>query len=174
MEAVLAQVHYLPTSWKGQAHTTKVNKETKVKCRWIGVNATVAQVRTGFAELFQYKAVYLLEELVSPLVTPLVLCCSLHHKALDIVDFLRHFTVEVVGVGDVCSFAQLDLHKHGQPQWQTASVERSVDHLDAAASSSSTTSSAAAGPAPSSSTSQALVRPSLSNPRFLFVLSHYP
>lgn len=33
-------------------------------------------------------------------------------------DFYRQFTVEVVGVGDVCSFAQMDIRKHGNPAWQ--------------------------------------------------------
>lgn len=51
------------------------------------------------------------EELLSPLVTPIVLCFSLRHKSMEIVDFFRNFTVDVVGVGDVCSFAQLDVRK---------------------------------------------------------------
>lgn len=33
-------------------------------------------------------------------------------------DFFRNFTVAVVGVGDVCSFAQMDVRKHGNPDWQ--------------------------------------------------------
>lgn len=38
-------------------------------------------------------------------------------KTLDIIDFFRNFTVTVVGVGDVCSFAQMDIKKHGHPDW---------------------------------------------------------
>lgn len=48
--------------------------------------------------------------------TPFLLCFSIRYKALDIVDFFRNFTVEVVGVGDVCSFAQMDVRKHGNPE----------------------------------------------------------
>ena len=62
----------------------------------------------------------MLEELLSPLVTPFLLMFSLRYKALDIVDFFRNFTVEVVGVGDVCSFAQLDVKKHGNPEVSVA------------------------------------------------------
>lgn len=102
MTSILAQIHYMPDHWKGQCHTYSV--------------------RDQFAHLFQYKAVHLVEELLSPLVTPVVLCCFLRHRALDIVDFLRNFTVEVVGVGDVCSFAQMDIRKHGCPQWTTPEV----------------------------------------------------
>lgn len=59
---------------------------------------------------------YLLEELFSPLITPFILCFSLRHQSLQIVDFFRNFTVDVAGVGDVCSFAQMDIKKHGNPQ----------------------------------------------------------
>lgn len=100
MEAILAQVHYLPPGWKGQAHT--------------------AQVQVEFSQLFQFKALFLFQELISPLVTPFVLYFVLRPRALEVVDFLRQFTVEVVGVGDVCSFAQLDLYKHRHPQWFSA------------------------------------------------------
>ena len=59
---------------------------------------------------------YLLEEVFSPIITPLVLCFSVRRKSLEIVDFFRNFTVEVTGVGDVCSFAQMDIRRHGNPQ----------------------------------------------------------
>ncbi|XP_078571343.1 autophagy-related protein 9A-like isoform X2 [Branchiostoma floridae x Branchiostoma japonicum] len=97
MVCILAQIHYMPDRWKGQAHTYRVRDE--------------------FSQLFQYKAVFLLEELLSPIITPLILIFSLRSKALDIVDFFRNFTVDVVGVGDVCSFAQMDIKRHGNPQW---------------------------------------------------------
>jgi hypothetical protein len=58
--------------------------------------------------------------MLSPVITPFVLCFHLRSKALDIVDFYRNFTVEVVGVGDVCSFAQMDVRRHGNPSWQTS------------------------------------------------------
>ncbi|KAG7212723.1 hypothetical protein KM043_012990 [Ampulex compressa] len=99
LTAVLAHTHYRPDSWRGHAHT----------------HTTRAQV----AQLFQYRAVHLLEELISPLLTPFILCFHMRQRALDIVDFYRNFTIEVTGVGDVCSFAQMDVKKHGNPMWQT-------------------------------------------------------
>ncbi|XP_012285874.1 autophagy-related protein 9A isoform X2 [Orussus abietinus] len=99
LTAVLAHTHYRPDSWRGHAHT----------------QSTRAQV----AQLFQYRAVHLLEELVSPLLTPYILCFRMRQRSLDIVDFYRNFTIEVTGVGDVCSFAQMDVRKHGNPMWQT-------------------------------------------------------
>lgn len=54
------------------------------------------------------KLSYILEELISPIVTPFILLFKLRYRAPEIVDFLRNYTVDVQGVGDVCSFAQLD------------------------------------------------------------------
>lgn len=59
---------------------------------------------------------FILEELLSPIVTPLILIFCLRPRALEIIDFFRNFTVEVVGVGDTCSFAQMDVRQHGHPQ----------------------------------------------------------
>lgn len=58
-----------------------------------------------------------MEELLSPVITPYILIFKVRARALDIVDFYRNFTVAVVGVGDVCSFAQMDVRKHGNPDW---------------------------------------------------------
>ncbi|CAL1538792.1 unnamed protein product [Lymnaea stagnalis] len=97
MKSILAQIHYMPDNWNGRAHTSFVRDE--------------------FAMMFQYKLVYILEELLSPLFTPFWLLFLLRPKSIQIVDFFRCFTVEVAGVGDVCSFAQMDIKKHGNPQW---------------------------------------------------------
>ncbi|NXW11864.1 ATG9A protein, partial [Fregetta grallaria] len=96
LQRVLAHVHYMPDHWQG--------------------NASRSETRGEMAQLFQYKAVFILEELLSPILTPLILIFALPTRALDIVDFFRNFTVEVVGVGDICSFAQLDVRNHGNPQ----------------------------------------------------------
>nr|AWV66659.1 autophagy-related protein 9 [Brachionus plicatilis] len=97
MFQVLAHVHYMPDSWKEHANSYIVRDE--------------------FVKLFQYKFVYLLEELLSPIITPFILIFWLRPRAVNLVDFLRNFTVDVVGVGDVCSFAQMDTKRHGNPRW---------------------------------------------------------
>uniref|UniRef100_A0A182SCU5 Autophagy-related protein 9 n=1 Tax=Anopheles maculatus TaxID=74869 RepID=A0A182SCU5_9DIPT len=104
---VLAHVHYLPSSWRGLAHSSNV--------------------RDQFELFFQLKIMYILNELFSPLVAPFVLLYDLRPKAPQLVDFFRNFTVDVVGVGDVCSFAQMDVRKHGNPDWQIPIV---VDDKD--------------------------------------------
>lgn len=61
-----------------------------------------------FSTLFQMKLAYIIEELISPIVTPLFLIFKLRHRAPEIVDFLRQNTVEVQGVGDICKFALME------------------------------------------------------------------
>ena len=87
LTAVMAHIHYFPDSWKGEAHTSRVMAE--------------------LGELFPYTAVYLLHEIISPILTPFILLFGLRSRSGAIVDFFRNFTVDVVGVGDVCSFAQV-------------------------------------------------------------------
>lgn len=50
--------------------------------------------------------------------TPFLLLFVFRPKALEIVKFFRSFTVSVRGVGNVCSFAQMDVRKFGNPDWQ--------------------------------------------------------
>uniref|UniRef100_A0A182PR00 Autophagy-related protein 9 n=1 Tax=Anopheles epiroticus TaxID=199890 RepID=A0A182PR00_9DIPT len=104
---VLAHVHYLPSAWRGHAHSTIV--------------------RDQFELFFQLKIMYILNELFSPLVAPFVLLYELRPKSQQLVDFFRNFTVDVVGVGDVCSFAQMDVRKHGNPDWQIPVVADDKD-----------------------------------------------
>ncbi|KAM5125362.1 autophagy-related protein 9A-like, partial [Mantella aurantiaca] len=99
LQCVLAHIHYMPDHWQGHAHKSETRDE--------------------LAQLFQYKAVFIMEELLSPIITPFILIFSLRHKSLEIIDFFRNFSVEVVGVGDICSFAQMDIRKHGNPQWMS-------------------------------------------------------
>lgn len=99
MYQILAQIHYMPDSWKSHANSNIV--------------------RDDFIKLFQFKFVYLIEELFSPLMTPFILLFWLRPRASKIVDFMRNFTVDVVGVGDVCSFAQMDTRRHGNPKWMS-------------------------------------------------------
>ncbi|XP_072376998.1 autophagy-related protein 9A [Diabrotica undecimpunctata] len=98
LECVVAHTHYLPSDWKGQAHTSRVRK--------------------SFQELFQMSVVAIFENLISPIMTPLILMTWMYPRSLEFVDFFRNFTVSVVGVGDVCSFAEMDVKKHGNPLWQ--------------------------------------------------------
>ncbi|KAF3858153.1 hypothetical protein F7725_011354 [Dissostichus mawsoni] len=77
LQCMLAHIHYMPDHWRGQANKSETRDEV--------------------AQLFQYKAVFILEELLSPIVTPFILIFHLRNKSLEIIDFFRNFTVDVVG-----------------------------------------------------------------------------
>lgn len=98
MKNILCHAHYLRPEWRGFAHSSKVCRE--------------------FEDFFQLKAFYFLNEIFSPFMTFFVLMFSLRPRSMEIVDFFRNFTVSVIGVGDVCSFAQMEIRKHGNPDWQ--------------------------------------------------------
>nr|KAF6468939.1 autophagy related 9B [Molossus molossus] len=99
LQSALAHMHYLPEE--------------------PGAGGRASAYRQ-MARLLQYRAVSLLEELLSPLLTPLFLLFWFRPRALEIIDFFHHFTVDVAGVGDICSFALMDVKRHGHPQWLSA------------------------------------------------------
>ncbi len=72
-----------------------------------------SQVHEQFGELFVMKIVIYGQELLSVLLTPLVLWFTLPQCAPAIIDFFREFTVHVDGLGYVCSFAVFDFQRHG-------------------------------------------------------------
>ena len=41
---------------------------------------------------------------------------------MEIVEFYQKFTVTVPGVGDVCSFAMMDVKKHGNPMVKNSNL----------------------------------------------------
>ncbi|CAG9769068.1 unnamed protein product [Ceutorhynchus assimilis] len=103
LEGVVLHTHYLPGLWQGYSHTSRV--------------------RSSFQQLFQYRFAALLEEFLSPILVPYYLLMYIYPRRLDLVDFFRNFTISLVGVGDVCSFAQMDIRKHGNPDFQAEPQE---------------------------------------------------
>ena len=88
---VIEYTHYEPDHWKGRLHSYDVKVE--------------------FSELYQLKIRIFFEEIMSILLTPLILFTSLPRSSDQIVDFFREFTIHVDGLGYVCSFAVFDFHK---------------------------------------------------------------
>ncbi|KAK6164471.1 hypothetical protein DH2020_001335 [Rehmannia glutinosa] len=84
MSLVVQHTHYMPKRWRG-----KENTET---------------VRLEFETLFQYTGMMLLEEMASIFLTPYLLLVVVPKRVDDILQFIVDFTVDVEGVGHVCSF----------------------------------------------------------------------
>ena len=92
---VVSDTHYLPHEWRGAGlHSDNVYRE--------------------FSNLFEYRIVLFVQELVSIVFTPFILAISLPPCAPGIVDFFREFTVHVDSIGYVCSFAVFDFRTFNQ------------------------------------------------------------
>ncbi|XVF71981.1 hypothetical protein PTKIN_Ptkin12aG0084200 [Pterospermum kingtungense] len=97
MSMVVQHTHYMPKRWRG-----KENTET---------------VRIEFETLFQYTGMMLLEEMASIFLTPLLLLFVVPKRVDDILQFIADFTVDVEGVGHVCSFSAFDFLNHGNANY---------------------------------------------------------
>eukprot|EP01114_Cavostelium_apophysatum_P016676 TRINITY_DN4793_c0_g1_i1.p1 TRINITY_DN4793_c0_g1~~TRINITY_DN4793_c0_g1_i1.p1 ORF type:complete len:627 (-),score=150.46 TRINITY_DN4793_c0_g1_i1:465-2345(-) len=109
MEDLAQFTHYMPSSWKGKAHTTRVLGE--------------------FNQLFEYKIVSFVIELFSVLFAPFILLFSLPNSAEKVIEFFRVFTVNEPGVGDVCKFATFPLEENGNKKYgvdSNANVPKSM------------------------------------------------
>ena len=73
------------------------------------------QVHKDFSTLFALKITVFFTELLSVLLTPLVLAYSLPACSGAIIDFFREFTLHVDGLGYVCSFAVFDFRARARP-----------------------------------------------------------
>ena len=78
LSAVLAHIHYFPPSPSDKERPLTLGPHSG-GVGWKGREHTPA-VMESLGELFPYTAVYLLQELISPIVTPFVLFFSLRPK----------------------------------------------------------------------------------------------
>jgi autophagy-related protein 9 len=88
---VIEYTHYEPDHWSGRLHSYEVKKE--------------------FSELYKMKVIIFAEEILSILITPLMLLFTLPRSSDQVIDFFREFTIHVDGLGYVCSFAEFDFKK---------------------------------------------------------------
>ncbi|CAK9290579.1 unnamed protein product [Gordionus sp. m RMFG-2023] len=96
LQKVLAHVHYLPADWF--VSSSAFNKTEDFQRGEI--------IRDAFcSRFFELKLAHFLLETLSPVLNPWILCKALAPKSLEIVDFFRNYTIEIEGVGDVCSLA---------------------------------------------------------------------
>ncbi|KIM30981.1 hypothetical protein M408DRAFT_327891 [Serendipita vermifera MAFF 305830] len=93
MKEVIRHTHYMPEGWKGELHSQKVHQE--------------------FSQLFTMKVAVFVQEILSVILTPIILTLSLPLCAPAIIDFFREFTIHVDTLGYVCSFAVFDFKRHG-------------------------------------------------------------
>ncbi|KAI4318008.1 hypothetical protein L6164_025821 [Bauhinia variegata] len=97
MSMVVQHTHYMPKRWRGKESTE--------------------MVRLEFETLFQYTGIMLLEEMVSIFLTPYLLLFVVPKRVDDILQFIADFTVNVEGVGHVCSLSIFDFQEHGNSNY---------------------------------------------------------
>ncbi|KAG6776435.1 hypothetical protein POTOM_019946 [Populus tomentosa] len=97
MSMVVQHTHYMPKKWRGRENTERVRME--------------------FETLFQYTGMMLLEEMASIFLTPFLLLFVVPKRVDDILQFIADFTVDVEGVGHVCSFSAFDFQNHGNSNY---------------------------------------------------------
>lgn len=93
---ILAHVHYIPNGYAPYS----------------------VQAQSVMTTLFPYRILSIVEELVSPLLVPFILAFCVANKSQDIIDFIRNFTIEVSGTGDVCIFAMMNVKENGNSIWK--------------------------------------------------------
>ncbi|KAL6953542.1 autophagy protein atg9 [Sarracenia purpurea var. burkii] len=97
MSLVVQHTHYMPKRWRGKENTEFVRME--------------------FETLFQYTGMMLLEEMASIFLTPYLLLFVVPKRVDDILKFIADFTVNIEGVGHVCSFSVFDFQNHGNSNY---------------------------------------------------------
>lgn len=50
----------------------------------------------------------------------MIVIFSIRPMAKEIVHFFHSYTITIDGLGDVCTFAQMDLNRHGDPRWNSS------------------------------------------------------
>lgn len=99
---VTSHVHYLPKRWREHP----------------ALDAT----RQEFALMFQPRVAILLGEILSVILTPMILCFVLPARVPDLVKFINDSTHNVEGVGSLCTFATFELPDREVSEEKTKAV----------------------------------------------------
>ena len=82
--------------------------------------AHTLEVQGEVEVLFRYRAALFFEELLSVILTPIILWKVLPSCSEEIVEFLQNHTVYIDGIGDVCSLSTFDIARHGNRKYASS------------------------------------------------------
>lgn len=88
---VIEATHYCPARWEHQLHSNDVLVE--------------------FSSLYQMRVLIFLEEIMSLIIAPFILWRNSGSRSEMIIDFFRNSTVQVDGLGYLCTFSVFDFRK---------------------------------------------------------------
>ncbi|KAI0989215.1 hypothetical protein GJ496_011684, partial [Pomphorhynchus laevis] len=63
------------------------------------------RMRKATSFLLTHRLIYILTEITSPVITPLILLFYVQPKAAQIIDFFRSYTLATSHYGDICTFS---------------------------------------------------------------------
>ena len=99
---VANHTHHCPDIWRGRGWDLNTHK--------------------SFASLFKFKAQLFLQEMLSVVVSPYILCFSLPRDAERICEFVLAVKSEAPGVGEVCGFATFNFDIYGDESWEGKTI----------------------------------------------------
>jgi len=92
LREVLMFLHYCPAHWKNNLHTNTVRAE--------------------FSEMYQMRVLIFLDEILSLILTPIILLQNAGKRSERVIDFFRETTVHIEGIGYQCNFAVFGMKKN--------------------------------------------------------------
>ena len=97
MEQLAQTIHYIPPQWEQDADKRYVFR--------------------AVLNLFEYRLVTLVKEILGVILAPYMLWSNLYHNAEEIVCFFKDCSTTQPGVGLMCEFAMLNLATNGDPMF---------------------------------------------------------
>jgi autophagy-related protein 9 len=91
----------------------------------------IVKVKDQILHLFPFKARLFAMEMLSVVLTPVVLCFSLPACAPNILEFIRNHTTYVDGVGAVCDYSTFDMNRYGNEEFATDTKESTTLEVSA-------------------------------------------
>lgn len=92
LREVLMFLHYCPAHWKTNLHSNTVRAE--------------------FSEMYQIRILIFLDEILSLILTPIILLQNAGKRSERLIDFFRETTVHIEGIGYQCNFAVFGMKKN--------------------------------------------------------------
>ena len=88
MKKIYKCIHYMPPHWSGKTNTYEVRNE--------------------FLQIFAYKFIIFLYDVLSVITTPLILLFLLPNQSSKIADFIKVNTIYTNNIGPTCIYAHFD------------------------------------------------------------------
>ncbi|GAB2226418.1 hypothetical protein Drorol1_Dr00022225 [Drosera rotundifolia] len=112
MTLVVQHTHHLPKRWRGKENTAAVRREVENLFQLLiyhGIGTSVASLHIVYGNDVVGRDGFHFPDSVFAFAVPKMVD--------DIVKFIADFTVNVEGVGDVCSFSTFDFQSHGNSKY---------------------------------------------------------